>query len=182
MFSTDFLQNIIDNIEKASKDKNLDYFCTTRDVFQARIDSFALKSKKYLQSAIIGEIGNNTFDHNWDFDKNHVRGCYLNLDIGDEIIVLADFGRGIRDSLSKVKNLEDDLSAVKTAFLESVSGRAPELRGNGLKFVSKNILNNGWSMYFQSGTGCCTIESGIINFFNTDFSITGCLAICKFRS
>ena len=47
MFSTDLLQSIIKNIEKASKEKNLDCFCTTRDVFQARIDSFAIKSENW---------------------------------------------------------------------------------------------------------------------------------------
>ena len=182
MFSTDLLQSIIKNIEKASKEKNLDCFCTTRDVFQARIDSFAIKSEKYLQTAIIGEIGNNTFDHNWDFDKNHVRGCYLNLNDSDGTIVLADFGRGVRESLSRVKNFDDDLSAIKTAFLESVSGRAPEQRGNGLKFVSQNIANNGWSLYFQSGTACCTIENGNIDFHSASFTVTGCVAICKFGS
>lgn len=61
---------------KAEKDRaaiNPDYYCRTRDVFQARLDkmvSLLLKQKKakpeniYLLAAIAGEIGNNSFDHN----------------------------------------------------------------------------------------------------------------------
>jgi len=49
------------------------YYCATRDVFQARIDSMIkemITVKKesegsaYMAGAIAGEIGNNSFDHN----------------------------------------------------------------------------------------------------------------------
>jgi len=47
------------------------YYCKTRDVFQARLETFQselLKDKNNtyasLISAIAGEIGNNSFDHN----------------------------------------------------------------------------------------------------------------------
>jgi hypothetical protein len=51
-----------------------EYFSATRDVFAARVQSFVLESKKDLQGAIIGEIGNNTFDHNFVFDPNYPWG------------------------------------------------------------------------------------------------------------
>ena len=49
-----------------------EYYCATRDVFQARLDSmvsFLLAGKvaegdAYMLAAIAGEIGNNSFDHN----------------------------------------------------------------------------------------------------------------------
>lgn len=49
------------------------YYCRTRDVFQARLDKMLnellkinnlTKENVYLVSAMAGEIGNNSFDHN----------------------------------------------------------------------------------------------------------------------
>lgn len=178
--SDEIVHKVICNIEKASNAKDMDYFCTSRDIFQARMDSYVYRTNKYLQSAIIGEIGNNTFDHNWDFDKNHVRGCYLDLNATDGTIVLADFGRGIKNSLSRVRYFDNDLDALKTAFTEEISGRAPEQRGNGLKFVAENICKNNWSLYFQSGTSCCIIEDRNMYFRDSNISVIGCLAIMNF--
>lgn len=78
IFSDEYVHSIVVQIENASKNKDKIYFCSSRDIFQARIDSYALGTSKYLESAIIGEIGNNTFDHNWDFAEGHARGTYLN--------------------------------------------------------------------------------------------------------
>ena len=41
-------------------------FSKTRDVFQARLYIYISRTNKYLESAVIGEIGNNTYDHNLD--------------------------------------------------------------------------------------------------------------------
>lgn len=180
VITDEIVLNIIENIEKDSHEKNMDYFCVSRDIFQARVDTFVNRTKKYLQAAIIGEIGNNTFDHNWDFDKEHVRGTYFNSNSINEIIVLADFGRGVRKSLSLVKKLDSDVEALKAAFTEEISGRAPEQRGNGLKFVAENMIKNKWSLYFQSGNACCVIENGDISFMESKISVIGCLAILSF--
>lgn len=180
IFSDDYLNNIILQIENASKNKDKDFFCSSRDVFQARIDSYALQEGRYLESAIIGEIGNNTFDHNWDFAAGHARGTYLNLYEYKNTVILADFGRGIRNSLEKVYNAKDDTDAVKIAFTEQISGRAPEQRGNGLKFVLENVKKKKWSLYFQSGTGCCIITNENVIFKSSNTDIIGCLAILVF--
>lgn len=180
IFSDDYLNNIILQIENASKNKDKDFFCSSRDVFQARIDSYALQEGRYLESAIIGEIGNNTFDHNWDFAEGHARGTYLNLYEYKNTVILADFGRGIRNSLEKVCNAKDDTDAVKIAFTEQISGRAPEQRGNGLKFVLENVKKKNWSLYFQSGTGCCIITNENVIFKSTKTDIIGCLGILVF--
>lgn len=166
-------------IETASLSKDTGSFCSSRDIFQARLDSYILHSEQYLPAAIIGEIGNNTFDHNWDFAKDHSRGTYLNLDYSG-YIVLADFGRGLKNSLSTVKSCNSDLEAIKTAFTEHISGRAPEQRGNGLKFVCESVKEKNWTLYFQSGTACCIIENGNVTYKETAFSIMGCLAILHF--
>ena len=179
-FSEEFIKKIISKIEKDSIEKNLDYFCLSRDIFQARVDSFVLRTNKYLESAVIGEIGNNTFDHNWDFLPGHVRGTYFNTEVKDNIIVLADFGRGIKASLESVYKTQNDKEAVTIAFTKQLSGRAPEQRGNGLKFVADSVKNKKWSLYFQSGNGCCIINGGQINFSSSSFVFIGCLAILNF--
>lgn len=181
IFSDEYVHSIILQIENASKNKDKDYFCSSRDIFQARIDSYALGTSKYLESAIIGEIGNNTFDHNWDFAEGHARGTYLNLYDYDNIVILADFGRGIRKSLEKVFQAKDDKDALEIAFTQQISGRAPEQRGNGLKFVLENMKKKKWDLYFQSGTGCCTIRDGIVTFKENNVDILGCLAILVFN-
>jgi hypothetical protein len=100
-FTDECIATIIAKIENASKNKDEQYFCKYRDDLQARVDIFALQEKKYLVAAIIGEIGNNTFDHNWDFAKGHSSGTYLNLYEYKNTAVLADFGRGVKNRLKK---------------------------------------------------------------------------------
>ncbi|MBQ9538258.1 MAG: hypothetical protein IJU95_03220 [Treponema sp.] len=168
---------MIELIEKASARKDEDFFCTTRDVFQARLDSYVMQTNRYLLSAVIGEIGNNTFDHNWNYSEGHARGAYFN--VKDDYVILADFGRGLRSSLKKAKDCSTDLDAIKVAFTERISGRSPEQRGNGLKFVCDSVKQKGWSLYFQSGNAACTIENGIVQFSEKDFSFTGCLALLE---
>jgi len=180
IFTDEYINGIILKVEEASKNKDKDYFCSSRDVFQVRIDSYALGTSKYLESAIIGEIGNNTFDHNWDFAEGHARGTYLKLYDFENTVILADFGRGIRKSLERVYQAKDDKAALEIAFTQQISGRAPEQRGNGLKFVLENMQKKNWDLYFQSGIGCCIISDGIVTFKENNVDILGCLAILVF--
>jgi hypothetical protein len=157
------------------------YFSKTRDVFTARIQSYIMETKKYLEAAVIGEIGNNTFDHNFIFEENFPWGVYCNLSYKREYIVLADYGMGVRRSLlSVLPSIGSDLEAVETAFTKRISGRSPEQRGNGLKFVSETIQQNGWHLYFQSGSGSCSIDRKGITFSEKIPIVTGCLAILDF--
>ena len=168
-------------IEKINQDailNNADYFCSTRDIFQARLDAFIARTQQYLISAIIGEIGSNTFDHNWDYAKGYPRGVYFNNE-DINCIILADYGRGIKKSLAAVRNCESDLEALKVAFTEQISGRAPEQRGNGLKFVLESVKQKKWYLYFQSGNACCIINDGIVDFSLVESTYIGCLAILK---
>ena len=106
----DYVKSVIEIINTASKEKNTDYFCLTRDIFQARLDSYISQ---------------------------------------------------------------------KIAFTKQISGRAPEQRGNGLKFVAESIKEKDWFLYFQSGNACCIINKSQIDFMELDFTFTGCLAIIK---
>jgi len=161
--------------------KNDEFFSRTRDVFTARIQSFVLETGKYLEAAIIGEIGNNTFDHNFGFSNNYPGGVYCNVSYEQRYTVLADYGRGVRESLlSVLPSISSDIEAIEIAFTKRISGRSPEQRGNGLKFVSETIQQNNWHLYFQSGLGCCIIDGSGIRFLEKTVSLTGCLAIIDF--
>ena len=161
--------------------ENNECFSKTRDVFTARLQSYILETKKYLEAAIIGEIGNNTFDHNFIFQQNLPWGIYCNLSYKQRYIVLADYGMGVKQSLlSILPTIGSDVEAVETAFTKRISGRSPEQRGNGLKFVSETVQENNWHLYFQSGSGSCSIDKYRIEFFEKTHSITGCLAILDF--
>ena len=158
-----------------------EYFSKTRDVFSARLQSFILETEKYLESAIIGEIGNNSFDHNFGFTTAYPGGVYCNTQYMQKYTLLADYGRGIRQSLlSVLPSISTDLEAVEIAFTKRVSGRSPEQRGNGLKFVSEAIEQNSWHLYFHSGFGSCSIDKSGMFFSGKSVSVTGCLAIIDF--
>jgi hypothetical protein len=95
--------------------------------------------------------------------------------------VLGDFGRGRKVSLIQVlPNITDDFEALEIAFTRKISGRYPEQRGNGLKFVSNTIQCNKWSLFFQSGNAYCLTDKDGIKYLNSATSILGCLAIINF--
>ena len=163
--------------------ENDEFFSKTRDVFSARLQTFILKTEKYLEAAIIGEIGNNTFDHNFGFSSAYPSGVYCNYNYKQKYILLADYGKGIRQSLlSVLPSITSDIEAVEIAFTKRISGRSPEQRGNGLKFVSETIQQNNWHLYFQSGLGSCSIDGNGITFIENTVSVIGCLAIINFKS
>jgi hypothetical protein len=181
MISETILEGVISEMLFCFNENN-EYFSKTRDVFTARLQSYIVEKKKYLEAAIIGEIGNNTFDHNFVFADNHPRGVYCNVSYKHKYTVLADYGKGVRQSLLPVlPSIGSDLEAVETAFTRRISGRSPEQRGNGLKFVSETVQQNKWHLYFQSGSGSCSIDESGIQFFEKNLSLTGCLAVLDFN-
>lgn len=67
--------------------------------------------------------------------------------------VIADRGQGLLGSLGRVaSDITDDESALEAAFQRRLSGRSPERRGNGLKFV-RSIINGNTQrgLFFSSG-------------------------------
>lgn len=165
-----------------------EYFCPTRDIFQERLGSFlrilldsANAERAFMLSAIVGEIGNNSFDHNignWP----DVSGIFFGhvLDMGKNGVVLADRGQGILKTLARVRpDLQRDVDALRVAFTEKVSGRAPEDRGNGLKFVREGVKSNALHLEFFSGNSS-VISNATIAFLERDTSVRGCLALLSF--
>ena len=180
MITKEQIKRIISDIESASIRNDTDLFSKTRDVFQARLDTYVSRTNRYLESAVIGEIGNNTFDHNLDYDIHHQRGAYFSYNADGSYTILADFGEGVRKTISRVKEVNDDLEALELVFTENISSRSLEKRGNGLKFVSNSMIEQNWSLYFQSGTAVCSIDKKERIFYNSDIDIIGCLVILDF--
>ena len=100
--------------------------------------------------------------------------------------VVSEMNNCFRESDGCFSNTRDVFAArlqsfiLETAFTKRISGRAPEQRGNGLKFVSEAIQQNSWHLYFQSGSGSCSINKNGIEFMESSVSVPGCLAIIDF--
>lgn len=166
------------------------FYCSNSAIFQARLASmqellrnFKKTSKNFsLIIAVAGEIGNNSFDHNlgkWP----DLPGIFFGYDINKGIIILADRGLGILGTLSGVRpGLVTHQDAVRVAFTEIISSRAPEARGNGLKFVRKVIMKNPIDLFFQSGDAELRIQgqSSNLRITRSQTNIKGCLATIKF--
>ena len=163
-----------------------DQYCQTHDVFMARLDTMSLildqdssiKDIVPLIIAVTGEIGNNSFDHNFG-NWPDVPGIFFNYNTDKRIIVLADRGLGIRATLLRVRlEIKDDIEALTVAFMERVSGRAPEQRGNGLKFVRDTAIKYPIGVSLQSGTAIAEIakDNGRLKVKLAERNIRGTLA------
>lgn len=174
-----------DNVDVVS-----DYYCQTRDIFQARLSKmiqYLLKNNiaeedVYIISAIAGEIGNNSFDHNLG-NWPDIPGIFFAYDIfnGNVKIYLADRGQGVLRTLKKAKpELKNNAEALQTAFTERISGRTPENRGNGLKFVKENVKSKKMKLIFTSGDAQAELNNEI-EIKRIKEKIKGCLAILKYK-
>lgn len=162
-------------------------YCPTRDIFQSRLDrllSDCLRqfgdNLSYLLTAVAGEIGNNSFDHNLGAWRD-IAGIYFAVDLAAREMIIADRGQGIFATIKRVKpDINNDIEAMRVAFTERISGRAPEQRGNGLKFVKKIFEQQRWRLIFNSGQALCRIENGIASFIKGKKKISGVVALIKF--
>ena len=165
-----------------------DYYCQTRDIFQARLEKMKimlsknekLNQNKALLSAIAGEIGNNSFDHNLG-NWPDVMGIFFGYEILDNqcIIVLADRGLGVLRTLQRVKSeLDNHKEALNMAFTQTISSRYPERRGNGLKFVKNSVESKKFNLTFTSGNAEININK-IFEVKEITEDINGCLAIIE---
>lgn len=175
-----------------------EHFCKTRDIFQARLEHLQSDLIKQIDpnfaslvSAITGEIGNNSFDHNLG-NWPDTLGVYFAYSLSQKKIVLADRGLGILSTLKKtLPDLNNHKEALKIAFTEIVSGRSPESRGNGLKFVRNVVTQNPITLFFQTGNAVLNLDkqslAGEAGKNDTDVvveeadeSIRGCIAVIEY--
>jgi DNA-binding Lrp family transcriptional regulator len=139
----------------------------TREIFSARLSQLKMYIRQGLAKSLlplvistVGEIGNNSFDHNLGQWRD-VSGCWFESQVtGKHLwIWIADRGQGIFHSLAKVHpELKDEQTALHAAYETIISGRAPEQRGNGLKFVKKNLST-------APGTGVACMSGGARVFY-----------------
>jgi len=184
------LSNLVSNWLKSKKVIPDKFYCPTSSIFQLRISKMEVlmsNSKKSgelspLLVSIAGEIGNNSFDHNlgqWP----DIPGIFFGYDLEKKEIILADRGVGILKTISKVKpSAKTDREALKIAFTEVISGRKPEARGNGLKYVRKIISKYPISLMFQTGKAKLNLkrENRDIYLETSPDNIKGCLAIINY--
>lgn len=166
------------------------YYCQNSAIFLGRITKMetllmANKDTKDLFSLIVsvaGEIGNNSYDHNigqWI----DAPGIFFGYDLNKKQIVLADRGVGVLQTLKRVKpELKDHAQALRVAFTEVISGRTPEARGNGLKYVRNVISKNPINLMFQTGDAILTMQgnSADMHIEYASETIRGCLVLITY--
>ena len=189
LFLNDLLNLADDWVHENSK-LSPEFYCSNSAVFQtrlARMQDLLAEVKELslifpLIVAVAGEIGNNSFDHNLG-NWPDTPGVFFGYDIHKKYIVLADRGLGILATLKRGKpELDSDQKALEVAFTEILSGRAPESRGNGLKFVRKIVAENPVGLLFQTGDAklILTKDSNELDIQKSSKSFRGCLALITF--
>lgn len=165
-------------------------YCQTSSVFNTRLVRMEtemlsrpeLKESFSLIVSVAGEIGNNSYDHNiahWP----DIPGIFFGYDLAKRQIILADRGLGILETLKRVKpELKDYKDALQVAFTEILSGRKPEARGNGLKYVRKVIAKGPINLFFQTGDAKLNLDAGSneLRISNTKDNFHGCLALISY--
>lgn len=166
------------------------FYCQTSSVFNARLTKmeYELMQKpgfEKLYSLIVlitGEIGDNSFAHNlgkWP----DIAGIFFGYDLSKRIILLADRGLGILETLRQIRpQLPSHVAAVEVAFTEFISGRAPEKRGNGLKLVRNIIMEQPFDLFYTSGDAEVRLQGSDKTFRVTRGQriVRGCLAKIEF--
>ncbi len=171
-----------------------EFFCLDSPTFQTRLQYLEkmmleipeLKKDFSLITSVVGEIGNNSFDHNLGSWPD-IRGIFFAYNLYKRQIALADRGQGILTTLQRVRStLTNDQEALLVSFTEKLSGRAPENRGNGLKYVKKVIIDIkkdiALKLYFQSGSAYLILDetTNKLEVRPSTTKFRGCLALISF--
>jgi len=189
IFSSDLIKFASDWIQDGIEFPGA-FYCPTSSIFNARLTKMqnALMQKpgfEKLYSLIVlitGEIGDNSFAHNlgkWP----DIAGIFFGYDLEKRIIVLADRGLGILETLRQVRpELPNHIAAVDVAFTEFISGRAPEKRGNGLKLVREVVMERPIDLFYASGDAEVRLKGSdkVFRVTRGQSILRGCLAKIEF--
>lgn len=181
-FASEWIQNNSDFPGK--------FYCQTSSTFNAKLTKMEHElmgkpgfEKLYsLIVLVIAEIGENSFAHNlgkWP----DTPGIFFGYDVQKGVIVLADRGLGILETLRQVRpELINHTAAVQMAFTEFISGRSPEKRGYGLKSVREVILAQPLDLYFTSGDAEVRLQGTdkVFRVTRSQHIVRGCLAKIEF--
>ena len=156
---------------QSAPEPSAEVYCPTRDVATARAQKVrSLPSVVALGAdiartltVVLSELADNCFDHNLGNFRD-VTGCWLEVhnESGCVRAIVADRGQGLLATLKKVRtDVSDDEHAIQLAFRGGVSGRAPEKRGNGLRFIwnTFNREMKGTQLRYYSGTARLEVSS-----------------------
>lgn len=177
-------------LDTGESEPESDFYCSNSGVFKARIDKMEMllmrmRGLEELYSIInstAGEIGNNSFDHNL-VNWPDIPGVFFGYDLEQRYIVLADRGQGILTTLKRVRPaLKNHAEALRLAFTETITGRAPERRGNGLKYVRMNVVKYPLTLLFRTGDAELSLRQGQkdLDIKPCERVLHGCLALITF--
>lgn len=167
-------KKILDSIKMPLKDDpNIQELlhCSYRDEFNARLGRFIeifkdfclTESDAQRATALVGELGNNVFDHNLGNWPTNISGCIIAAQHYPEQkkieVVIGDPGVGFLGSLKTAfPNLANDIDAIKLG-LAGNTGRIGEIRGNGLKLTQQwTIENFSGTVMVHSGNGLVIVD------------------------
>ena len=169
-----------------------EFHCQTSSAFQARLSAFESAVRKVpeldhdgqfsLIVSVIAEIGDNAFAHNLGSWPD-VPGIYFAFDANRRQVAVADRGVGILTTLRRVRPaLPNDHEALTVAFTELISARAPEKRGNGLKYVRQVVTHNSFKLLFQSGQAALRLsdKDSALTIIPADVPIQGTMAFLEY--
>lgn len=176
--------------DPAGSEPDSDFYCSNSGVFKVRIDKMEMLLMRKagfeqlysIITSIAGEIGNNSFDHNL-VNWPDIPGIFFGYDLEQHYIVLADRGQGILTTLRRVRpGLKNHADALQLAFTETITGRAPERRGNGLKYVRMNVTKYPLTLLFQTGNAELSLRQGQkdLDIKSAERTLCGCLALITF--
>lgn len=168
-----------------------DYYCDRPDRFTSRLEKMGKvlqvfpgtdrEARASLLTSVAGEIGDNSFAHNagnWP----DVVGIFFAYDLQKRMIVLADRGQGVRVTLQRVRPaIASDTEALNIAFTETISGRSPEKRGNGLKLVKAIAEDHQIGLTYNSGIALVVIAPhGKMSVSSVEQNVRGVVAVITF--
>lgn len=93
MIEKSIVESFVQKIPQIHNGAKTEYFSKTRDIFEARLQTYISKNQSWLFGAVIGEIGANTFDHNFSFSSDSPRGFFCDFESNPPYVFMCDLER-----------------------------------------------------------------------------------------